>query len=612
MPTIRSYLNELGLSDWIDDSGNVDHTLFRWPPDLFAATACILKDSGAYIQCTRPRDYSAIEFDLDTWRLKSKQVSEEWRQINVDRHDATPPEYVCQLLDKIAEMADRDLTVLTIPDKNNIHWIPFVKLMCISDQACRGVGNTPLPFKDDSSDNNDNIFLSMSMTALVEQMQEFTKPGGNLAQFAPSTLCKRIDKARAVVLPKMRTSQRGATIRSLSLYLALLTGSDLEPHWHQPDQLVLPSQSCPSGIKNSETTSVRVSDLIEASGPYNFILLPWPFHIIDSQFSPIACPRNDLGHRPPPGHGLFEYSPLSGISNDINGFIKELITEAKRRVGYVHGIVLPEMALTREDFEQVFNEKNHTDLEVVACGVYEPSPQAGGLAKNYTIVRTRAKDGKGFAFTVQEKHHRWALDPAQVKMYGLASVLKPTQTWWEGIELPRRSLNFFSLDAMAAYSVLVCEDLARPDPVADAIRAIGPNFVICLLMDGPQLASRWSGRYATVLADDPGSSVLTLSSLGMVERSRLRDRIQHPSRIVALWREPGEAPIELELESSSSGLLLTMYPSHNKEYTLDGRDDDGIGTSLRLASVTQLKEPRPNIDVAAALGHSPRTDPTVQ
>jgi hypothetical protein len=51
------------------------------------------------------------------------------------------------------------------------------------------------------------------------------------------------------------------------------------------------------------------------------------------------------------------------------------------------------------------------------------------------------------------------------------------------------------------------------------MNAIGPNLVIALLMDGPQLENRWPARYATVLAEDPGSAVLTVTSLGMVRRS---------------------------------------------------------------------------------------------
>jgi len=60
-------------------------------------------------------------------------------------------------------------------------------------------------------------------------------------------------------------------------------------------------------------------------------------------------------------------------------------------------------------------------------------------------------------------------------------------------------------------ATLICEDLARIDPVQTVIRAIGPNLVIALLMDGPQWQRRWSGRYATVLADDPGSAVLSVT-----------------------------------------------------------------------------------------------------
>jgi hypothetical protein len=30
---------------------------------------------------------------------------------------------------------------------------------------------------------------------------------------------------------------------------------------------------------------------------------------------------------------------------------------------------------------------------------------------------------------------------------------------------------------------LICEDLARPDPVAEIVRTVGPNLVIALLME---------------------------------------------------------------------------------------------------------------------------------
>jgi hypothetical protein len=82
---------------------------------------------------------------------------------------------------------------------------------------------------------------------------------------------------------------------------------------------------------------------------------------------------------------------------------------------------------------------------------------------------------------------------------------------------------------------LVCEDLAQHDDIAQLVRAVGPTVVLAFLLDGPQLTTRWSARYASVLADDPGSAVLTLSSYGMAQRSRPHRRDASP--IVALWRD---------------------------------------------------------------------------
>src|SRR5262249_45637220 len=121
---------------------------------------------------------------------------------------------------------------------------------------------------------------------------------------------------------------------------------------------------------------------------------------------------------------------------------------------------------------------------------------------------------------IQSKHHRWCLDREQIVSYQLGGRLPASRNCWENIELLPRLLHFVTLGHWMTWSVLICEDLARQDPAADLIRAVGPNLLIALLMDGPQLSGRWPSRYASVLAEDPGCSVLTLTSLGMAERSR--------------------------------------------------------------------------------------------
>jgi hypothetical protein len=115
--------------------------------------------------------------------------------------------------------------------------------------------------------------------------------------------------------------------------------------------------------------------------------------------------------------------------------------------------------------------------------------------------------------------------------------------------------------------------------------------VVALLMDGPQFAWRWSGRYATVLADDPGSAVLTLTSLGMVQRSGMPGA--EAKRIIALWKEPlGEAR-ELELPSGAHGLVLSISQAWETNYALDGRSDHGGTSGLSLTGVHAIKAAAP-------------------
>src|SRR5204863_8654924 len=126
-------------------------------------------------------------------------------------------------------------------------------------------------------------------------------------------------------------------------------------------------------------------------------------------------------------------------------------------------------------------------------------------------------------------------------------ALHPRARWWEAMEVPRRSVQFVELGEGITVVAVVCEDLARLDEVSDLLRTVGPTLVLTILLDGPQLASRWTARYASVLADEPGSAVLTLTSFGMVQRSRPDGYT--PSRVVALWKDPARGIREIPLEA---------------------------------------------------------------
>jgi hypothetical protein len=183
---------------------------------------------------------------------------------------------------------------------------------------------------------------------------------------------------------------------------------------------------------------------------------------------------------------------------------------------------------------------------------------------------------------MQDKHHRWLLDGPQIRQYGLENTLDPEIRWWENSIVDPRQLLFFSVGSWLTFCTLICEDLARVDPVSKLIRGIGPNLVFALLMDGPQLQTRWSGKYATVLADDPGSSVLTVSSLGMIKLSQPPEGVLR-TRVVALWKDARNGtPRQIELPEDHHGVLLSLGCEWTEEYSADGRGDRNSAAYLTL------------------------------
>jgi hypothetical protein len=151
---------------------------------------------------------------------------------------------------------------------------------------------------------------------------------------------------------------------------------------------------------------------------------------------------------------------------------------------------------------------------------------------------------------------------------------------------------------------LVCEDLAQIDDVAEVIRSVGPTVVVTPLLDGPQVTSRWAARYASVLADDPGSSVLTLTSFGMVQRCRPHGR--DASAVVALWKDPVRGSREIPLEAGAQGVLLTVCGDRTTRSSADGRSPvDNVTHYFDVAvhqvraSTTELASPNSPLGTSA-------------
>ncbi len=350
------------------------------------------------------------------------------------------------------------------------------------------------------------------------------------------------------VVPKSRTPFVGNTMRTLSHNLALVPpigGVDL--NWHR-----------------------ELRAFKENREPLNLLLVPFPYRISARCFVPQkGHARNeiqqdqwscmfDVHQRWLTQNGEHHDDATSnnnGSQSKIVEFIAALIDQSQREVPKLHGLLLPELAFDWDTYHELvkklINDANESGrsprreaLDFIVCGSLTDWGDGKG---NFVLVTTFStnNDGKSIATTYsQSKHHRWRLTESQISGYGLSASLDPHVVWWEGIELPRREVGLSVFRRGSIFAAMICEDLARSEPCHEPLKSVGPNLIFALLMDGPQLPHRWSARYATSLADDPGSSVLTLTSLGLIERVNSAGAFKE-CRNISLWKDDTGRTVEI-------------------------------------------------------------------
>ena len=438
-----------------------------------------------------------------------------------------------------------------------------MELMACADEACSGLGFLPSVEwrKGDLA------------TECLWQFFLRTQTGKLPLEYAHS-LTIQVDPDKVCVMPKALTPGVGCTLRSLSHHVALLPGrGTVRTSWHL-------------AVASAKSTGCRPN----GGEALNILAVPFPYAIHGTDFVRAPSPTN-------PAAGYFELqqrwlepsSTQSGLEELVH-LVENLIDEAQREVGRIHLVVFPEAALTRVLTLKLAEglATRYPTLEAVISGTIDPIIGQDGLQRfRNNAISVELIDGRIAAELIQHKHHRWRLDRDQIENYGLAHELDPRLDWWENLDVDQRQLSFVLNRRNWVRTVLICEDLARFDPVLPAINAIGPNLVIALLLDGPQLSTRWPARYATVLADDPGSAVLSLTSLGMVERARKRG--VDFRRVVGLWKDPSGQTKELELPENHHGLVLTLTLRDSTQWTMDRRSDDGMSTHLTLSGVRSVR-----------------------
>lgn len=516
-------------------------TVINWPPDVFAVVAVLLQKSGAYIRVVSDWPPSEYSRDPNRWTTSMESLGRKWR--NACNRKELPPHDIQKWWRQF--LSYKDTLIERIPDIDSLCSV-LIQLLSVADEACAGVG---IP---DSSNPLDNFHMEVLRCLYLHK-----------------TCARMVAPALYCVLPKLHTPQTGITLRSLSHYLALCSVGEVNPSWGY----------FPAPRELQESSSL------------NLLLVPWPREISALEFESAAT--DPQLKNLPDSMGFFSFSPRSDWSSVE---FRRLLQNAISDVGRVDGVIFPELSFKSVgEFNDAVSIVRDVSKAIFLVGGVGGRSASGKFDVNCVRFIFPTVDEALVIEGEQHKHHRWKLDEAQIRQYGLTHRLDPYKMWWENTELKSRDLNFFSILPWLTCSLLICEDLARQDPVADLLRSVGPNLVVALLMDGPQLQGRWSSRYATVFADDPGSSVLALTSLGMSKRSKpaLGSNQLNRERTIGIWKDAGGAAREIDLPEGADGVVLTLNRMYRTEWSADGRNDGEAAAYLTLGAVHPIKSAAP-------------------
>lgn len=505
-----------------------------WPPDVFGLMAATLQKTGAYLDLAErwpPEGVALID-----WCGTIKSLGHEWRE----SYGRAVPTQVKNRWGYVVKSGKTELARLS-EDKELMRTI--LELTAIADEACVGVG-----FSEGSDKFQDRVSSLLYPRVKSEHWE--------------CSLGSRLDSKQITVLPKIHTPRSGITIRAISHHLALCHAGEITPRWIYS----------PTTLKTAITTKL------------DLLLVPWPLSLSPDCFVPVVGAEH-IKFELPKDFGFFRYDSCEPFPQEA---FDHILRAAKRMTRTVHGVILPELTLPLANVDAVWQQINR----VLGNESFLISGVAQGHINSAICMLPPADTTLEPTKIFQEKHHRWLLTASQIRQYGLTRTLDPRISWWEHARMAPRKLLFVAINPSLTITFLICEDLARQDPLGEVIRSVGPHLIIALLMDGPQLSSRWPARYATVLADDPGCSVLTLTSLGMTRLSRPLGRPE--CRIVALWKDAKNGPFEIELPPDADALILRLAKEEDVEWTIDGRKDDKSSVNWILEAVHPISSRRMN------------------
>jgi hypothetical protein len=511
----------------------VDDDLLAWPPDMFAFTHVILDRTEAYrFAVSPPAGGEWPPTPVAAWRDAVDAAARRWSDWAGDRF-GEPPGLIAGEWHVVLDALDTPLDDISSGRAWRVCQA-LLTLHAIADEACAGVAGGGSASGDTEAPSG-------------ARMRELLAEAGTIA---------RIDPTRLRVLPKYRTAPGGITSRSISRY-ASVAGPQVEYRLHE----VSPHQN--DGPSNR----------------LNVLLLPWPLHVSGDDFQPVPESVRERDVEP---YGFFRFEPTEPLDVPLVERILRSATQCGDRIDIA---VLPESSVAHQDLARLEAVLERHDVPMLIAGLRQQSGNVDSCASNWVHFGV-FRNGR-WRHWRQDKHHRWSLDDRQIEQYRLDGVMDPRVRWWEAIEIHPRAVEMIARNDGHTIASLVCEDLAQLDDVIELLRAVGPTLVVALLLDGPQLASRWTARYASVLADNPGSAVLTLTSYGMVANSWGPN--QPLSSVVALWKDNARALHEIKLDPDAQAILLVLDPHPAIRRAADGRLPKHDASDLRLTEITQVR-----------------------
>lgn len=453
------------------------------------------------------------------------------------------------------------------------------------------------------------------------EVDEFFKAvlslAGTLSFISPDRLC---------IVPKRHTPSVGTSLRACASSLAFHR-SAIDIVWETDAQSIFDPDSMEAATQRGD-------------GEVNILLLPWPMQVRAVDFCSSrasggkpgeANPRENLrsfSYIPDPAHPARARADVRRRPGDgpepgstaqlVAKQLGDVLTEALKECDSIDMVVLPEGALsddsaTLDAFERILDAAG---VKTYIAGTWHKQPD-GGTNGDQTaspprtdsvspVIDPKERGSNKLCFGYRaastdpsqrykrawyEKHHRWTLNEFQIKAYNLGGQLSPSAHHVELIDIPRRRAALFvNLGDQLTVCPIICEDLARQESLAELIRSVGPSLVVSVLLDGPQKRDRWSARYASAFSEDPGCSVLALTSYGMVKRWTGPEGLT--SQAIALWSDRDGRPTEINLKEGALGVLLGLAVKPVKERTIDSRRENVATFALTLGAQIQVFPPK--------------------